>query len=70
MSELRSVLDQLAALDLAELDPDELSDPELLDGMPRLYGVISRATALMTRFVAVSDRRQAQRADGMVTMKS
>jgi hypothetical protein len=64
------VLDQLAALDLSELDPEDLSDSELLDGMPRLHGVISQMTALMTGFVATSDRRQAQRADGMVSMRS
>lgn len=70
MSELRSVLDQLAALDLSDLDPGELSDPELLDGMPRLHEVTNRLNSLMTRFVAATDRRQAQRSDGMVTVKS
>ena len=70
MSELRSLLDQLAALDLSEADPGELSETELLDGMPLVHGGITKLTALLTRFVAVGDRRQAHRADGMVTMKA
>ena len=70
MSELRSLLDQLAALDLSEADPAELSDAELLDGMPLVQGGITKLTALLTRFVAAGERRQAHQADGMVTMKA
>lgn len=70
VSELRSVLDQVAALDVSDLDPNELSDPELLESLPLLHVGISKIAALMTRCVAVTDRRQAHRADGMVTVKS
>ena len=69
MSELRSLLDQFAALDLSTLDPAELTDGELLDGMPVLQSAMNQLGALMTRFVAVADRREAQRTDGMVSMK-
>jgi hypothetical protein len=66
----QSLLDQLAAADLATLDPDELADRELLDGMPGLQSALNQLNALLTRFVAVADRRGAQRADGMGSMKS
>ena len=69
MSELRSALDQLATMDLAGLDPDELVDDELLEGMPVLQSGLNQLAALMTRFVVVAERREAQRADGMVSMK-
>jgi hypothetical protein len=70
VSELRSLLDQLATIDLSALDPDELADGELLDGMPVLQSGMNQLSALLTRFVAVTDRRQAQRADGMVSLKN
>jgi hypothetical protein len=70
VSELRSLLDQLAALDLSALDPAELADGELLDGLPVLRGGINQLSALMTRAVRVADRREAQRADGMGSMKT
>jgi hypothetical protein len=41
VSELRSLLDQLATIDLSALDPDELADGELLDGMPVLQSGIT-----------------------------
>jgi hypothetical protein len=70
VSELRSLLDQLAALDLSEADPAELAEAELLDGMPLVHGGITKLTALLTRIVAVGDRRQVHQADGMATMKA
>jgi hypothetical protein len=70
MSELRSLLDQLGTLDLSALDPDELVDGELLDAVPVLQSTVNQVSALMTRFVAVADRRKAQKADGMWSMKS
>ena len=68
MSELRSLLDQLAVLDLSEADPAELSDAEILDGLPIVYGGITKLTALLTRFGTVGERRQVHRADGIATM--
>ena len=70
MSELRSVLDQLATMDLGCLDPDELTDGQLLEGMPILQAGINQFTALLTRCVAAADRRDATRADGMVATKT
>src|SRR5688572_10275972 len=70
VSELRSLLDQLAALDLSEADPAELSESELLNGMPLVHGGITKLTALLPRLVAVGERRQVHRTDGMVTMKA
>ena len=69
MSTLRSLLDQLAAVDLSTLDPDGRADRELLDGMPELQSGLNQLSALLTRCVAVADRRGAQRADGMGSMK-
>jgi hypothetical protein len=70
VSELRSLLDQFAALDLSEADPAELSEAELLDGMPLVHGAITKFTALLTRFVSAGERRQVHQTDGMVTMKA
>ncbi len=70
MSELRSLLDQLASLDLADLDPGELADAELLDALPLLQNTVNRISALATRTTAVIDRRDATRADGMVSTKT
>ena len=64
VSELRSLLDQLAALDLSTLDPAELTDPELLDGIPLLQTTLNQLGALQTRMATICDRRNAQRADG------
>lgn len=70
MSEVRSLLDQLAVLDLADLDPAGLSDGELLDGLPVLQGALNQLGALQTRCVAAADRRAATHADGMVATKT
>jgi hypothetical protein len=70
VSELRSLLDQLATMDLSTLDPDGLSDGELLDGLPVLQGGINQMSALLTRSVAAAEGREAQRADGMASMKT
>ena len=70
MSELRSLLDQLATMDLSTLDPDELADGELMDGVPVLQAGLNQLSALQARLVATADRRDAQRADGMVSMKT
>jgi hypothetical protein len=67
---LRSLLDQLATMDLSTLDPDGLSDGELLDGLPVLQGGINQMSALLTRSVAAAEGREAQRADGMASMKT
>jgi hypothetical protein len=65
-----SVLEQLAALDPADFDPDDVPDGELLDLIPRMHVGAAKLAALLTRVVAAADRRQAHRADGMVTMKA
>jgi hypothetical protein len=70
VSEVRSLLDQLAALDVAAVDVDGLSDQQLLECAPQVYGGINRLGALLTRVVGAVDRRQAQRVDGMVTVKA
>jgi hypothetical protein len=70
VSELRSLLDELAALDVSQATPGSFSEAELLDAMPIVHAGIIKLTALLTRFVAVSDGRQAHRADGMATMKA
>jgi Domain of unknown function (DUF222) len=70
VSELRSLLDQLATVDLAALDPDELCDGDLLDGIPALQATLNQLSALQTRMVALVDRRDAHRVDGMVTTKT
>jgi hypothetical protein len=70
VSELRSLLDQLAALELSALDPDELADGELLEGIPVVRGALNRLGALQTRFVATADARDATRADGMVSTRT
>jgi hypothetical protein len=70
VSELRSLLDQLATVDLAALDPDELCDGDLLDGIPALQATLNQLAALQTRMVTATDRRDAHRIDGMVTTKT
>jgi hypothetical protein len=70
VSELRSLLDQLAGLDLASLDPDGLTDGEVLEGIPLVQFGLNQLSALLTRMVAVADRREAHRSDGMVSMKN
>ena len=70
VSELRSLLDQLATLDLTGLDPGELADADLLDALPVLQNTVNQVSALATRVTAVVDRRDATRADGMVSTKT
>jgi hypothetical protein len=70
VSELRSLLDQFAALDLTGFDPGELADAELLDGLPILQNTLNALTALQTRFTGTVDRRDATRVDGMVSTKT
>ena len=70
MSELRALLEQLGTIDLSRLDPDELAEGELLDGMPIVQSAMNQFGALLTRFIGVTDRRQAQRADGMGSVKA
>ena len=69
MSELRSLLDQLAALDPADLDPAGLADADLLEGIPLLQTTINQLGALQTRMATACDRRDAQHADGMIAMR-
>ena len=70
VSELGSLLDQLAALDVSDVDPGALLEGELLDSLPVVFAAISKLAALQTRLVAAADVRQAHRADGMVTMRA
>jgi hypothetical protein len=70
VSELRSLLDQLASLDLSTLDPAVLTDADLLDGLPVLQHTLNQVSALQTRFTATADRRDASRVDGMVSTKT
>jgi hypothetical protein len=65
VSELRSALDDLAALDLAEL-----SDDAVLDLVAELSTVANRVAAVLTSAVRAADRREAYRRDGAVSMKS
>src|SRR4051812_47674588 len=70
MSSWVSVLEQLAQLDPADFDPDDLSDEHLRQFVPRAQLGINRLTAVQTRAVAAVEARQVQRADGMVSMKA
>ncbi|MGZ4546023.1 MAG: DUF222 domain-containing protein [Blastococcus sp.] len=70
MSAWESVLDQLASLDPAEFDPDDVATGELLELIRRARVGGTKLAALLTRLVAAAERKQAHRADGMVTMKS
>ncbi|TFV51816.1 HNH endonuclease signature motif containing protein [Blastococcus sp. TF02A_35] len=65
MSELRSALDQLAAVELAEL-----SDDTLLDLVGELSTTANRVAAALTSAVRAADRREAYRRDGAVSMKA
>jgi hypothetical protein len=70
VSELRSLLDELAAFDPVGFETGHMTDDELLDCIPRLHGGVNRLTALLTRVVRSAERREAHRADGMPTMKA
>jgi hypothetical protein len=65
-----SVLEQIAALDPAELDLADVGDEALLELAPATCTGVNKLNALLTRVVGAADRRQVQRADGMLTMKS
>jgi hypothetical protein len=70
VSSWRSVLEQLTALDPAELDLADVADPELLEIAPATCTGINKLHALLTRVAATAERWQAHQADGMATMKS
>ena len=55
MSSWVSVLEQLAELDLADFDPDDLADEQLRQFLPLAQIGINRLTALQTRAVAAGD---------------
>ncbi|TYP81886.1 DUF222 domain-containing protein, partial [Blastococcus xanthinilyticus] len=65
MSELRSALDELAALELGELSEDTL-----LDLVGELSVTANRVAAVLTSVVRAADRREAYRRDGAVSMKA
>lgn len=65
MSELLSTLDELAAVDLAELSEDGL-----LDLVGSLVTATNRMTAALTSAVRAADSREAYRRDGAVSMKA
>ncbi|MCV2491224.1 HNH endonuclease [Geodermatophilus sp. YIM 151500] len=70
MSQLRSLLDELAAADPAGLDVEALTGEELRDGLPAVQAAINRLTALQTRMVAAGEAQQVHAVDGMRSMKS
>ena len=61
MSELRSLLDQLATLDLSTADPDALDDADLLAGLPLLQSGINQLSAVLTRAVRAAGWTTPQR---------
>ena len=65
MSELRSALDELAGIDLAELSADAL-----LDLTGELVTASNRIAAAMTSVVRAADTREAYQRDGAVSMKA
>jgi len=70
MSSWRSVLEQLASLDAAELDTATMSDEELRQFIPLAQVGINRLTAMQTTAVGAGETREAHAADGMVSMKT
>ncbi|MGY1811292.1 DUF222 domain-containing protein [Blastococcus sp. SYSU D00820] len=65
MSELRSALDSLAAVDLAGMAADQV-----LDLVAELSVAANRLAAVLTSAVRESDRRQAHRRDGAVSERA
>ncbi|RBY92236.1 endonuclease [Blastococcus sp. TBT05-19] len=65
MSELRSALDDLAAIDL-----EELSSDAVLDLVGELTVTANRVAAALTSAVRAADRREAYRHDGALSMKA
>jgi hypothetical protein len=70
LSAWASALEQLAALDPAEFEPDDVTDRELLELIPTVHVGATKLAALLTRVVAAAEQRQAHRIDGMVALKS
>src|SRR5947209_14406285 len=69
VSSWASVLQQLAELDPAEFDPQDMADEQLRETIPLAQRGINRLSSVMTRAVACGDGRQVQKADGIVSMK-
>ncbi|SOD99052.1 HNH endonuclease signature motif containing protein [Blastococcus haudaquaticus] len=65
MSELRSALDELAGIDLAELSAEAL-----LDLTAELVTASNRIAAALTSVVRAADTREAYQRDGAVSMKA
>ena len=65
MSELCSVLDDMATIDL-----NALSEDALLDLVGELSTTANRVAATLTAAVRAADRREAYRRDGAVSMKA
>ena len=65
MSELRSALDALAAI-----DPRELSAAEQLDFVAELCTARNRLDAVLTKVVRAADANDAHQGDGAVSMKA
>jgi hypothetical protein len=70
MSSWTSLLRQLAELDPDDFDPQDLADEQLRETIPLTQRGINRLSSVLTRSVALADRRDAQKADGMVSMKT
>ena len=70
MSSWASVLEQLAALDPADFDPDDLADEQLRQFVPLAQTGINRLTALQTRAVAAGDAGRSQRPTAWSSMKT
>jgi Domain of unknown function (DUF222) len=70
VSSWKSVLEQLASLDAAELDTATMSDEELRQFIPLAQVGINRLTAMQTAAVGVGETREAHAADGMGSMKT
>jgi hypothetical protein len=65
-----SVLEQLAALDPADLEPADLSDEQLREIIPRAQIGINRLAAMQTRAVDTGEARNVHAGDGMPSMKT
>ena len=70
MSEWRSLVDQLCALDAADCDATDLADAELLPEIRVLQAAVNRLSARLTAVVRSADVRQTYRDDGVGSMKT
>jgi hypothetical protein len=70
VSEWRSLVDQLTALDPDDWEPAELGNDDLLATITALQVGINRLSAQLTRMVRSGDVREAFRDDGAGSMKS